>query len=167
VAFLVSSVLEGAVERGTAKRARIPGHTVAAKTGTSQDAADLWLMGYTPRLAAGLWVGYDQPRSLGSQESAGRLVAPMWAGFMRRVLYDLPPESVTIPEGVFSATVNYLTGLPTDPDDPQAITEFFIRGDVRGPATASPPASPPEPAPVPLAPAVQPILPEPAGASQR
>jgi len=167
VEFLVSSVLEGAVERGTAKRARIPGHTVAAKTGTSQDAADLWLMGYTPRLAAGLWVGYDQPRSLGSQESAGRLVAPMWAGFMRRVLYDLPPESVTIPEGVFSATVNYLTGLPTDPDDPQAITEFFIRGDVRGPATASPPASPPEPAPVPLAPAVQPILPEPAGASQR
>jgi len=167
VAFLVSSVLECAVERGTAKRARLPGHTVAAKTGTSQDAADLWLMGYTPRLAAGLWVGYDQPRSLGSQESAGRLVAPMWAGFMRRVLYDLPPESVTIPEGVFSATVNYLTGLPTDPDDPQAITEFFIRGDVRGPATASPPASPPEPAPVPLAPAVQPILPEPAGASQR
>lgn len=167
VAFLVTSVLEGAVERGTAKRARIPGQGVAAKTGTSQDAADLWLMGYTPRLAAGLWVGYDQPRPLGSQESAGRLVAPIWADFMRRVLHDLPPETATIPDRVFSATVNYLTGLPTGPDDPQAITEYFIRGDVRGPATASPPASPPEPAPVPLAPAVQPIAPEPAGASQR
>jgi penicillin-binding protein 1A len=164
VAFLVTSVLEGAVERGTAKRARIPGRGVAAKTGTSQDAADLWLMGYTPRLAAGVWVGYDQPRSLGSHESAGRLVAPVWADFMRRVLHDLPPETAAIPEGVFSATVNYLTGLPTDPDDPQAISEYFIRGDVRGPATASPPASPPERAP---APPFQPVAPLPAGASQQ
>lgn len=167
VAFLVTSVLEGAVERGTAKRARIPGRAVAAKTGTSQDAADLWLIGYTPRLAAGLWVGYDQPRSLGSQESAGRLVAPVWADFMRRELQEMPPETLTIPEDVFSATVNYLTGLPTDPDDPQAITEYFIRGAVRGPATASPPASPPEPAPAPPAPAVQPLAPLPAGASQQ
>jgi penicillin-binding protein 1A len=167
VAFIVTSVLEGAVERGTAKRARIPGRAVAAKTGTSQDAADLWLIGYTPRLAAGLWVGYDQPRSLGSQESAGRLVAPVWADFMRRELQEMPPETLTIPEGVFSATVNYLTGLPTDPDDPQAITEYFIRGDVRGSAAASPPASPPEPAPAPPAPAVQPLAPLPAGASQQ
>ncbi|HSD52180.1 MAG TPA: PBP1A family penicillin-binding protein, partial [Candidatus Methylomirabilis sp.] len=73
VAFLVTSMLQGAVERGTAKRAKIPGQTVAAKTGTSQDAADIWLMGYVPRLAVGLWIGYDQLRSLGSHESAGRL----------------------------------------------------------------------------------------------
>ncbi len=171
VAFLVTSVLEGAVERGTAKRARIPGRLVAAKTGTSQDAADLWLMGYTPRLVSGLWVGYDQPRSLGSHESAGLLVAPVWADFMRQALRNLPPETLPMPEGVFSASVNYWTGFLTDPGDPEAITEYFIRGPAEAPGPAPPPepapASPPEPALVPPALTIQPAAPEPVGMGQR
>jgi len=171
VAFLVTSVLEGAVERGTAKRARIPGRLVAAKTGTSQDAADLWLMGYTPRLVSGLWVGYDQPRSLGSHESAGLLVAPVWADFMRQALRNLPPETLPMPEGVFSASVNYWTGLLTDPGDPEAITEYFIRGPAEAPGLAAPPepapASPPEPALVPPPLTIQPAAPEPVGMGQR
>jgi penicillin-binding protein 1A len=171
VAFLVTSVLEGAVERGTAKRAGIPGHSVAAKTGTSQDAADLWLVGYTPRLAAGLWVGYDQPRSLGSQETAGRLVAPVWADFMRHALRDVPAETVPIPEGVFTASVNYWTGLLAEPGDSAAITEYFIRGSAETPVPSSTPGllpvSPPPPPPLPSTPAVQSIAPEPVGAGQR
>jgi len=152
VAFLVTSVLQGAVERGTAKRAKIPDHAVAAKTGTSQDAADIWLVGYTPRLVTGLWAGYDQPRSIGSHESAGRLVAPIWADFMRRALYDIPSETIPVPEGVFSVTVNYRTGLPTTPENPEAITEFFIRDDAgellqvkpeEPPAVSSVPDAPP------------------------
>jgi penicillin-binding protein 1A len=133
VAFLVTRILQGAVERGTAKRAKIPGQDLAAKTGTSQDAADMWLVGYVPRLAAGLWVGFDQPRSLGSHESAGRLGAPVWADFMRRVLPEVPAETVPIPEGVLAAHVNSRTGLPTGPEDPEAMTEFFIRGEVATP----------------------------------
>ncbi len=167
VAFLVTSILEGAVERGTAKRARVPGRSLAAKTGTSQDAADLWLLGYAPRLVAGLWVGYDQPRSLGSQESAGRLVGPVWADFMRRALREVPPETVPIPEGVFTASVNYWTGLLAEPGDSEAITEYFIRGSAEGPAPASPPGSLPGSPTVPLVPAVQPVAPEPVGAGQR
>jgi penicillin-binding protein 1A len=163
VAFLVTSVLQGAIERGTAKRARIPGRAVAAKTGTSQDAADLWLVGYTPRLVAGLWAGFDQPRSVGSHESAGRLAAPIWADFMRRALHELPPETVPIPEGVFTASVNWRTGLPTGPGDPEAITEFFIRGDVATPE----PAGPTEPASSQPPPAPQPLAPLPEGAGQR
>jgi penicillin-binding protein 1A len=163
VAFLITNVLQGAVERGTAKRASIPGRAVAVKTGTSQDAADLWLVGYTPRLVTGLWAGFDQPRSLGSHESAGRLAAPIWADFMRRALRGLPPETVPIPEGVFTAKVNRRTGLLTVPDDPEGVTEFFIRGDVVSPQ----PASPAESASAPTIPAAQPVAPLPEGASQR
>jgi penicillin-binding protein 1A len=157
VAFLVTNVLQGAVERGTARRANVPGRAVAAKTGTSQEAADLWLEGYTSRLVAGLWVGYDQPRSLGSHESAGRLAAPVWADFMRRALQGVPPETLPIPEGVFTASVNWRTGLPAEPGDPDAITEFFIRGE--GPA--------PEPAPASSPPVSQPLAPLPEAAGQR
>jgi membrane carboxypeptidase/penicillin-binding protein len=168
VAFLLTSILQGAVERGTAKGARIPGRAVAAKTGTSQDAADIWLVGYTPRLVAGLWAGFDQPRSLGSHESAGRLAAPIWADFMRRVLPEIPPETVPLPEGVFMASVNWRTGLPTGPEDPEAFTEFFIRGEV--PVPDAPPAVPtwePAATPGPSAPPIIPPLPLPEGAGQR
>jgi penicillin-binding protein 1A len=164
IAFLVTSLLQGAVERGTAKRANIPGWTVAAKTGTSQDAADLWLVGYAPRLVAGLWVGYDQPRSLGFHESAGHLAAPVWADFMRRALRDVPQEAVPIPEEIMTASVNWRTGVPTGPDDPEAITEYFIRGEVAGPALASPgaPVVPPMPDPG-AQPPGEPVTPPPAG----
>ncbi len=169
VAFLITRILQGAVERGTAKRAKIPGQDLAAKTGTSQDAADMWLVGYVPRLAAGLWIGFDQPRSLGSHESAGRLGAPVWADFMRRVLPEVPAETVPIPEGVLAAHVNLRTGLPTGPEDPEVITEFFIRGEVATPEAepdVTEPLSPlntTEPStPAPIAPA-----PLPEGAAQR
>jgi penicillin-binding protein 1A len=167
VAFLVTSILEGAVERGTAKRAGVPGRNVAAKTGTTQDAMDVWLVGYVPRLVVGLWAGYDQPRSLGSQETAGRLIAPVWAEFMRRALQEVPRETVPIPEGIFTASVNYWTGLLAGPGDSEAITEYFIRGLAEGPDSPSLPALPPLSPPVPLLPAAQPIAPEPGGAGQR
>ncbi len=163
VAFLITNVLQGAVERGTARRAKVPGRSVAAKTGTTQDATDLWLVGYTPELVAGLWAGYDRPRSVGSHESAGRLAAPIWADFMRQALRDLPQETVPIPEGVLPVLVNWRTGLPAEPGDPEAITEFFIAGDVPPPE----PAVPAEPPVTPPAPEVQPVLPHPEGVGQQ
>ncbi len=130
IAYLVTSLLEGAVERGTAKRAQVPGWSVAAKTGTSQDAVDMMLVGYAPRLAAGLWIGYDRPRSLGSHESAGRLAAPIWADFMRRALGSQREERMPLPEGILPLLVNRSTGLPAEPGDPEAIHEFVVRGEV-------------------------------------
>jgi penicillin-binding protein 1A len=167
VAFLATSLLQGAVERGTAKLGKVPGWSVAAKTGTSQDAVDMWFVGFTPTLVAGLWIGYDQPRSLGSHETAGRLAAPVWADFMRRALRGVSPERATIPEGVLSLTVNYRTGLATDATDPEGITEFFVRGETPGAETK--PSRTPAPngtsSPVPASPV--PIAPLPPGAGDR
>jgi penicillin-binding protein 1A len=160
VAFMMTSLLQGAVERGTAKRGRVPGWTVAAKTGTSQDAVDLWFVGYTPKLAAGLWVGYDRPRAVGSHETAGRLAAPVWADFMRRALRGVPRDTIPIPEGLLPVRVNYRTGLPTDPSDPAAITEYFIRGAL--PERDAPPGFPApqsEGPPAALAPPARPASP--------
>jgi penicillin-binding protein 1A len=155
IAFQMTSLLQGAVERGTARRARVPGYAVAAKTGTTQDAADLWLMGYVPQLAVGLWVGYDKPRPVGSHETAGQLVAPLWSSFMRQALKDLPANDWLIPEGVFTARVNWRTGLPTSPDDPEGITEYFRRGEPEVPEASGPeqPVAPAPLAPVPVEPA--------------
>ena len=161
IAFMLTSVLQGAVERGTAKGGRVRGWQVAAKTGTTQDAADLWFVGYTPRLAAGLWVGYDQPRAIGSNETAGRLAAPVWADFMRRALRGMPNQTLPIPEGILPVRVNYHTGLPTDPSDPGGITEYFIRGmlpEREGPLPIVPTAPPDSPPPA-VAPAAGPPTP--------
>ena len=171
VAFVTTSVLQGAVERGTAKRGRVPGWSVAAKTGTSQDAVDMWFVGYTHRLAAGLWVGYDRPRSVGSHETAGRLAAPVWADFMRRALRAVPHETVPIPEGILPARVNYRTGVPTDAGDPDGITEYFVRGDVERAEGRAPgwtfPFRVTEPISMPPGPSPQFPVPPPSGGSDR
>lgn len=128
VAFILTSVLEGVVERGTGKAARRIGRPVAAKTGTTQAAEDLWFLGYTPSVVAGIWLGYDQRRPIGSHETAGKVAAPIWVDFMKQSLGDSPAEPFVPPEGVFQILVNRKTGQPASSADPDALEEYFIRG---------------------------------------
>jgi len=144
----MTSLLQGAVERGTAKGGRVPGWQVAAKTGTTQDAADLWFVGYTPTLAAGLWVGYDQPRRSGRMRPPAawpRPCGPTSCGGLSR---DAERDAAD-PEGILPVRVNYRTGLPTDPGDPNGITEYFIRGALpeREALSVGVPAGPQSPPP--------------------
>lgn len=145
VAYLMTSVLKGAVERGTARQAKVLGRPVAAKTGTSQDAQDLWFIGYVPSLLAGLWIGYDIPKSLGPHEGAGRLAAPIWVAFMKAALKGTPPEEFPMPPAVSTAWVNRNTGQPSSPEDPKAIPEVFIQPSPL--PTERPPPEPAEKAP--------------------
>ncbi|MGB4782535.1 penicillin-binding protein 1A [Candidatus Methylomirabilis sp.] len=136
IAFVLTSVLEGVVERGTGKAAKRLGRPVAAKTGTTQAAEDLWFLGYTPSVVAGIWLGYDQRRSIGSHETAGKIAAPIWVDFMKQSLGDSPVEPFLPPEGVYQALVNRRTGQPTSSTDPEAIEEYFIRGQEELPPSA-------------------------------
>jgi penicillin-binding protein 1A len=169
-AAVLTHVLEGVVERGTGRRARVIERPLAAKTGTTQDAADAWFLGFTPSLAAGVWIGYDTVRSLGSHETAATLAAPVWIQFMRAAFRESPPEVFPVPEPLVPVTVNYYTGLPTYPQDPDALTEYFVRGTeprraaLAGPAVPLPsPPQPPSTAPAlpPLPPAAAPLPPAP------
>ncbi|MEK7853959.1 MAG: PBP1A family penicillin-binding protein [candidate division NC10 bacterium] len=154
-AATLTPVLEGGVQRGTGRRARALERPLAAKTGTTQDAADAWFLGYSPSLVAGVWIGYDTVRSLGPHETAATLAAPIWMQFMRAALEGSPLEAFPVPDPLVPVTVNYYTGLPTYPQDPDAVTEYFLRGTEPRRATmggAAAPLPPPAVAPLPPAP---------------
>ena len=146
VAFVLTTLLQGVIERGTGRGAQALGRPAAGKTGTSQDATDLWFVGFTPSLVAGVWVGYDAPRSLGSRETGGRIAVPIWTDFMRRALRGVEPAPFQQPEAVSTALVNRRTGEAASPGDPEAWVEFFLREPVlRGPRTSHQPPGPGSP----------------------
>lgn len=127
-AFVLTHVLEGVVDRGTGKRANVLERPIAAKTGTTDRATDVWFVGSTPSVVAGVWVGYDTKRSLGPYATSAHLAVPIWNDFMQEILQGTPVEHFPVPDEVVSMYVNYATGSPTTPYDPNAIQEYFIRG---------------------------------------
>ncbi|MBI3085487.1 MAG: PBP1A family penicillin-binding protein, partial [candidate division NC10 bacterium] len=127
-AYVLVNVMKGVVERGTAARARVLKRPLAGKTGTTSEATDVWFIGFTPDLVAGVWVGYDVKRSLGPAETGGRLALPLWIAFMQKILPDLPPEDFKPPENVVAIPVNHLTGRPVPQGENGSILEFFIKG---------------------------------------
>lgn len=100
VAATLTAMLRGVVERGTAVAARTLGRPVAGKTGTTNDYANAWFVGYVPSLAAGVWVGYDLARPLGPDETGARAALPIWIAMMRDILRTHPPEDFPHPEGL-------------------------------------------------------------------
>jgi penicillin-binding protein 1A len=159
-AYILTNVMKGVVERGTATRARILKRPLAGKTGTTSEATDVWFIGFTPSLVAGVWVGFDVKRSLGPAETGGRLALPLWIAFMQRVLPDLPDGDFPIPENLATIPVNHATGRPVPPDEKGAILEYFIKGSEPSRLEATAPADlslqPAQAAPVPADPSVPP-----------
>ncbi len=100
VAYVVTHMLKGTIERGTGAAAKALGRPAAAKTGTTNDYSNAWFVGYTPKLATGVWVGYDRPRSLGRDETGSRVAVPIWTAFMAAALAGTPVEDFPIPDRV-------------------------------------------------------------------
>lgn len=126
-AYVVTSMLESVVERGTGQRAAAVGRPAAGKTGTTNDTHDAWFVGFTPDLIAGVWVGFDADRSLGEKETGGRAAAPIWASFMKQALDGRPVVDFPVPDGVAFAQVDPRSGRRAVPGG-AARLEVFVRG---------------------------------------
>ncbi|HSK76317.1 MAG TPA: PBP1A family penicillin-binding protein [Thermoanaerobaculia bacterium] len=114
VAYLITDVLAEALERGTGTQVREAGVAApaAGKTGTTNDGADVWFVGYTPELVAGVWIGFDQPKTILGGATGGGLAAPVWGRIVQRVYQDRKrPEPWKAPQGVVSRRVDPQTGL--------------------------------------------------------
>lgn len=132
-AFLVTSLLQSVVDRGTGRPVRDAGirGPVAGKTGTTNDGADVWFVGYTPTLVASVWFGADNPQPLGWNASGGRMAAPVWARFLRDGWHS-PANDVpwTPPPGIESQIIDVGTGkLASDWCGPSR-REYFKLGTV-------------------------------------
>jgi penicillin-binding protein 1A len=131
-AYQMVSILQGVVERGTGTSVQAVGKPLAGKTGTSNDYQDNWFIGFSPDLVAGVFVGFDTPRTLGDKETGGRNAAPIFRDFMMAALKDKPATPFRIPPDIRLVRVNPATGQPSQPGDRRSIWEAFKPGTEPG-----------------------------------
>ena len=128
-AYQITSMLEGVVERGTAKKLQEVGKPIAGKTGTTNDERDAWFIGYTPDLVVGVYVGYDRPRAMGKGETGGALAAPVVAQFMKLALKDIPATPFRVPAGVRLIPIDPKSGKRGTYGEDNVILEAFKPGE--------------------------------------
>jgi penicillin-binding protein 1A len=139
-AYLLTSLLRGVIQNGTAKRAASLGRPLAGKTGTTNDAKDTWFIGYSTEVVAGAWVGYDNPMPLGWGESGATTALPIWMSFMKAAHEGRPVTDFPRPSGIVTASIDPATGLLAYPGQTDAVEEEFLDGTVPNEA-AKPEAS--------------------------
>ncbi len=128
-AYQVTSMLEGVALRGTgALIHKRVGKPLGGKTGTTNDEKDAWFIGFSPDIAMGVFIGYDNPQPMGHGETGGELAAPIFADFFKLALKDKPAIPFRTPPDIRMVMVNKKTGLRTDRNDPDAIEEYFKPG---------------------------------------
>jgi penicillin-binding protein 1A len=126
-AYQITSMMEGVVQRGTGTFVRKLNRPVAGKTGTSSDFKDAWFIGFTPELVAGVYIGYDTPRTLGNGETGGEMAAPIFTEFMQQALQGVPPTPFKVPAGMTEDWIDPSTGMQAQAGG-KAILEAFKPG---------------------------------------
>jgi penicillin-binding protein 1A len=129
-AYLMTSLLKAVVEdkNGTGGRARAVGREVAGKTGTTNGYFDAWFIGFSQQIATGVWVGFDQEKSLGKGEVGGRAALPIWVDYMKFAHQDLPQMTFTVPEGIVFANIDGDTGELATSTSKNIIRQAFLEG---------------------------------------
>jgi penicillin-binding protein 1A len=125
-AYQITSIMEGVIQRGTGVAIKAVGKHLAGKTGTTNDAKDLWFVGYSPDLAVGVFMGYDRPRSLGDSAQAATYTAPIFRDFMMMALKNKPDVPFRVPPGIKLISVDARTGQRST--GPGTILEAFKPG---------------------------------------
>jgi penicillin-binding protein 1A len=129
-AYVATSLLRTPIEHpaGTGHAAASLGRPLAGKTGTTNDHTDAWFVGFSPELAAGVWVGFDQNRLLGKGETGGRAALPIWMEFMRPALESRPPRDFPAPPGVVFARIDAKTGGLASAGSEATLFQAFLEG---------------------------------------
>ncbi len=128
-AYQIVHMLEGVVERGTAVTVKEVGVPLAGKTGTTNDYKDAWFVGFSPNLSVGIYIGFDQPASLGKGETGGTNAAPIFREFMKDAVGKKPPVPFRIPSGIRLVRVDLKSGYPSSAG---AVLEAFKVGTEPG-----------------------------------
>jgi len=129
-AYQMTSILQGAVKRGTAKKLRSLNVPLAGKTGTTNDNYDAWFIGFSSNLVIGVYVGYDNPKTLGKFETGSKVALPIFRDFVEKALFKEDFEEFQIPENIFLTSLNYDTGLKSADDGKNVIIEALKRRDI-------------------------------------
>ncbi len=128
VAYVLTNMLKGVIQNGTGRSVRSLNRPSAGKTGTTNDYRDAWFVGYTPDLATGVWVGFDDNRSMGRGETGGRAAAPIWLKFMEQALKNKPSLDFTPPRHVVARTIDRESGKLATDRCRDTFEEVFVEG---------------------------------------
>lgn len=126
--YQLVSMMQGVVENGTGRKIRVLGKPLAGKTGTTNDAADAWFVGFSADLAVGVFTGFDRPRSLGQYEEGSSVAVPIFRDFMRDALRGEPGVPFRMPRGIRLVRINAENGQPAAVGDQKIILEAFKPG---------------------------------------
>ncbi|MBF0452760.1 MAG: PBP1A family penicillin-binding protein [Candidatus Magnetomorum sp.] len=127
-AYCITHILKGVVQQGTAQQVKVLNRPVAGKTGSTNNLYDAWFVGYTPRYITGVWVGFDQPHSIGEKETGARAAIPIWLSFMESILTGKPVRKFSIPSGVVFSKIDADTGCLATPGTKNPLYECFKEG---------------------------------------
>jgi penicillin-binding protein 1A len=132
-AFVMVNLLRGVVQRGTAAKAGSINWPIAGKTGTTDDYTDAWFIGFDPDITIGVWVGYDQKKTLGRGMVGARAALPIWIDIMKAYIDDRKdPPKFEPPSNIVFVSVDKDSGAAVDPGAPGSINEAFIAGTQPG-----------------------------------
>ncbi len=124
-AFIMTTLLQDVVNKGTAQKAKALGRSdIAGKTGTTNNQVDAWFAGYTPSQVAIAWIGFDQPKTLGKDETGSQAALPIWIKYMQTALKDSPVQNYNMPDGVIIQKIKPDTGAPANEDE-EGVNEYF------------------------------------------
>ncbi|MBM2576894.1 penicillin-binding protein 1A [Jannaschia sp. Os4] len=130
-AYQLTSMMTGVVERGTARKTVNLPVPIAGKTGTTNDAKDVWFVGFSSQIAAGCYIGHDQPRSLGSGASGGGMCGPVFDEFMREAIKTYGGGEFEVPPGGYFVNIDRFSGARLGPNasGPNVVREYFREGE--------------------------------------